>query len=103
MGNSSPPVQFSYKFEFILCKKLEPLTKTSKLSTVIAHSIVWNVFSGIDLKQKIHFAELVLQASFNFLGASIKSQKWSKREALGSNYKFKDGLVYLDIHFTSVY
>ena len=34
----------------------------------------------------------MLKSSFNFLGATIKSQKWSKNEALGSDYTFKDGL-----------
>ena len=35
----------------------------------------------------------MLRSSFNFLGATIKSQKCSKREALRSNYTFKDGLA----------
>ena len=65
----------------------------------------------------------MLISSFKFLGATIKSQKRSKSEALGSNETFKDGLaeyytVYsntcilksfkflaskLDIHFTWIH
>ena len=35
----------------------------------------------------------MLKPSFNFLGVTMKSQKWSKSEALGSNYTLKDGLA----------
>ena len=33
----------------------------------------------------------MLKSSFIFLGSTMKSQKCSKSEALGSNYTFKDG------------
>ena len=86
--NNPPAIHFSYKFEFLLDK---PLTKTS-IKWVI-HSIVWSVFPEIVLNQRIHFAVLVLKSNFNFLGATMKSQKWSKRKAPGSNHTFKDGLA----------
>ena len=35
----------------------------------------------------------MLKSSFNFLGATMKSQKRSKSETLGSNYTFKDGVA----------
>ena len=35
----------------------------------------------------------MLNSSFDFLGATKKSQKWSKSEALGSNHTFKNGLA----------
>ena len=60
---------------------------------LVVHSVVWSVFPGIALNQRIHIAVLMLKSSFNFLGATMKSQKWSKSEPLGSNYTFKDGLV----------
>ena len=34
------------------------------------------------LNQRIHFAVLMLKSIFNFLGATMKSQKYSKSEAL---------------------
>ena len=68
----------------------EPPRKTSKLSTV---SRVSSVFPEIVLNQGIHFAVLMLKSSFNFLEATMKSQKWSKSEALESDCKFKDGLA----------
>ena len=60
---------------------------------LVAHSVVCTVFPEIVLNQRIHFAVLIIKSSFNFLGATMKSQKWSKSEALGSNYTFKDRLV----------
>ena len=71
----------------------EALTKTSKLSTVSRPISSLKCFPGIFLNQRIYFAVLMLKSSFNFLGATMKSQKWSKSEALGSNYTFKDGLA----------
>ena len=65
--------------------------ESSQLLVVL--SVVWSVLPGVILKQKIHFAVLMLKSSFNFLGATMKFQKWSKSEALGSNYTFKDGLA----------
>ena len=93
--NNLPAIQFSYKFEFILCKNCgtsyKDINQNSQL--LVVHSVVWSVFPGIVLNQRIHFAVLMLKSSFNFLGATMKSQKWSKSEALGSNYTFKDGLA----------
>ena len=51
------------------------------------------VFPRKVLNQRIHFAVLMLKSSFNFLGATMKSQKWSKSDALGLNYTFEDGLA----------
>ena len=72
---------------------LNLFTKTPKLQLLAAYSVVWSVFPGIVLNQRIYFAVLMSKSSFTFLGAIIKSQKWSKSEALGSNYKFKDGTI----------
>ena len=71
----------------------EALTKTSKLSTVSRPISSLRCFPGIFLNQRIYFAVLMLKSSFNFLGATMKSQKWSKSEPLRSNYTFKDGLA----------
>ena len=90
--NNPPAVQFSYKFEFILYKNWgssnKDINQNSQLQVV--HSVVWSVFPGIVLNQRIHFAILMLKSNFNFLGAT---KKWNKTEALGSNYTFKDGLA----------
>ena len=92
--NNPPAFQFFYKFEFILCKNLvtsyKEINQNSQL--LVTHSVVWSAFPAIVLNQRIHFAVLMIKSSFNFLGAAIKSKKWSKSEALGSNYTFKDGL-----------
>ena len=50
-------------------------------------------FPGKVLSQRTHFAVLMLKSSFNSLGATMKSQKWSKSEALGSNSMFTDELA----------
>ena len=55
-------------------------------------TVVWSVFPAIVLNQRI-FAVLILKPSFNFLGPTMKSQTWSKSEALGPNYTFKNGLA----------
>ena len=116
--NNSPTLQFSYKFESILCKNWGTFYKDYQL--LIVNSVVWNIFPGIVLNQRIHFAVLILKSSFNFLGATMKSQKWSKSETLGSNCTFNNVLTeyytgcpnkftlksfkfladHLDIHFT---
>ena len=93
--NNLPSVQFSYKFEFILCKNCgtsyKKINQNSQLSVV--HSVVWSVFPGIVLNQRIYFTVLMLKSSFNFLGATMKSQKWSKSEPLRSSYTVKNGLA----------
>ena len=93
--NNLPAIQFSYKFEFILCKNCgtsyKDINQNSQL--LVDHSVVWRIFTGTVLNQRIHFDVLMLKSSFNFLGATIKSQKWSKSEALRSNYTLKDGLA----------
>ena len=68
--------------------------------------------------QRIHFAVLMLKPSFNFLEATVKSQKRIESEVLESKHMFKDELAEyytvrpcilksfkllannLDIHFT---
>ena len=57
---------------------------------LVVHSVIWNISPGIVLNQRIHFAVLMSKSSFYFLGAT---KKWSKSQALGSNYMFKDGLA----------
>ena len=45
------------------------------------------------MNERIHFAVLILKSSVDFLEATMKFQKWSKSEALGSNYTFKGKLA----------
>ena len=93
--NSLPTIQFSYKFEFILCKNCwtsyKEINQNSQL--LFVHAVVWSVFPWTVLNQRIHFVVLTLKSSFNFLGATMKSQKWRKSEAPGLNYTLKDGLA----------
>ena len=92
--NNVPAIQFSYKFEFVLCRNCgtsyQDINQKSQL--LLVHSVVWSVFPRTVLNKRIHFTVLMLKSSFNVLGATMKSQKWSKNEALGSNYTLKDGL-----------
>ena len=95
LKNNPPVIQFSYKIEFILCKNWETSYKKINQNSqlLVVYSVVWGVSPGIVLNQRIHFAVLMLKSSFNFLGATMKSQKWGKIETLGSNYTFKYGMV----------
>ena len=89
-----PPIQFLYKFEFILCKNCGTSYKDINQSShlLVVHSVVWSFFSWMVLNQRIDFAVLMLKSSFNFVGPTMKSQKWSRSEALESNYTLQDGL-----------
>ena len=87
------PSSFPINLNSLYVKIEEPLVKTSNSQLLVVHSVVWSVFRGIVLNQKIYFAVLMLKSSFNVLEATMKSQKWSKSEALGSDYTFKDGLL----------
>ena len=40
------------------------------------------------MNQRIHFAVLILKSSFNFLGAIMKYQRYSEREALHETGEF---------------
>ena len=93
--NNPPTIQFFYKFEFILCKNWGTSYKdiNQNCQLLVVHSVVWSVFVGIVLNQRIHFAVLMLKSSFYFLGATMKSQKWIKSEAPRSNYTLKDVLA----------
>ena len=59
---------------------------------LLVHSVVWSLFPQIVLDQRGFFGVVMLKSSFNNLGATMKPQKWSKNEALGWNYMFKDEL-----------
>ena len=87
-------LQFSFPINLnsFYVKIGEPLTKTSKLSTVSRPLSSLKCFPWNSFDQRIHFAVLMLKSSFNFLGATMKSQKWRKSETLGSSYTFKDEL-----------
>ena len=74
--NNLPAIQFSYKFEFILCKNCETTCKDIN-QTLNCVCFPWNS----------------LESSFDSLGVTMKSQKWSKSEALGSNYTLKSVLT----------
>ena len=91
--NNTLAIQFFINLNSFYIKIGEFLTKTSNSQLLVVHSVVWSIFPGIVLHQRIHFVVLSLKSSFNFLGATMISQKWSKTEALGSNYTFKDGLA----------
>ena len=79
MINNTPAVQLSYKFEFTLSKNRGASYKSINFSQLlVVHLVIWSVFPGIKKKKKIHFAVLILKSSFNFLGATMKSHKWSK-------------------------
>ena len=95
MINNLPAISFSYKFEFILCKNCETSYKDINQNSqpLAVDSVIWSVLPGTVLNQRIHLAALMLKSSFNFLGATIKSQKWSKSDALGSDYTLKDELA----------
>ena len=67
------------------------LQKHQNFQLLVLHSVIWCAFPGIVLNQRIHFVVLKLKSSFAFLGESMKSQKWSKSEALRSSHTFKDG------------
>ena len=93
--NNLLELQFFYTFEFILCKNCGTSSKDINQNSqlLVVHSVVWTILPGIVLNQKIHFAVLILKSSFNFSGTTMKYQKWSKSEALGSNCTLKDGLA----------
>ena len=91
--NNPPAIPFSYKFEFMLIKNWRTSYKDIKTQLLAVHSVVWSVFPGIVLNRRIHFAVLMLKLKLTFLVATMKSQKWGKSEALGSNYTFKDELT----------
>ena len=64
---SNPPaIQFSFKFEFILCKNYLTSYQDIEPQLLVVHSAVWIVFPGIVLNQRIHIAVLMLKLSFNF-------------------------------------
>ena len=65
---------FPINLNLFYVKNGEPLTKTLKLSTV-SRPVVWSVFPGIVLNQRIRFAVLMLKSKFNFLGLTMKYQK----------------------------
>ena len=68
----------------------EPLTKTSKLSAVSHPLSSLKCFPWNKRNERNHFAVLMLKSSFNFLGATMKSQKQRKNEAPGLNYTVKN-------------
>ena len=73
---------FPINFNSFFVKIGEPLTKTSKLSTVSHRLSSLNFFSWTVLDQQIHFAAQTLKSSFNSLGAIMKCQKCSESETL---------------------
>ena len=95
MINNTPAVQLSYKFEFILSKNRGTSYKSINFSQlIVVHLVIWSVFPGIILNQKIHFAVLILKSSFNFLGATMKSQKWSKDQTrIKLHFQRRTGIV----------
>ena len=81
--NNPPATQFSYKFEFILCKNWRTSDKDIKSLNCQSSTQQFEVvFPGTVLNQRMHFAVLILKTSFTCLGAIMKHQKYSESEAL---------------------
>ena len=51
------------------------LQRHQNSKVLVVHSVTWGAFPGIVFNQRTHFAVLILTSSFNFLGATMKSQK----------------------------
>ena len=63
-------VQFSYK-----CELGNFLQRHQNSQLLLIHSIIWSVFSGIVLNQRINFTVLMLKSSFNYLRSTMASEK----------------------------
>ena len=69
--------------------KIGNLLQRHQNSTVSRPLSSLNCFSW----NSFEFVVLMLKSSFDFLEVTMKSQKWSKSEVLGSNYMFKGRLA----------